>query len=96
MVLSSLLSACVTSFAGPVSFVGIAAPHLARRLLGTARPIVMIPACFLGGAAFCLFSDLLARTMLAPAELSISAVTAMFGAPVVLFILVQKKGKGEF
>ncbi len=96
VVLSSLLSACVTSFAGPVSFVGIAASHLARRLLGTARPIVMIPACFLGGAAFCLFSDLLARTMLAPAELSISAVTAMFGAPVVLFILVQKKGKGEF
>lgn len=96
VVLSSLLSACVTSFAGPVSFVGIAAPHLVRRLLGTARPIVMIPSCFLGGAVFCLFCDLLARTLLAPAELSISTVTALFGAPVVIFILAKKKGKGDF
>ena len=46
---SSLLSACVTAFAGPVSFVGIAVPHLMKRLFGTARPILMIPACFLGG-----------------------------------------------
>lgn len=96
VVLSSLLSACVTAFAGPVSFVGIAAPHLVRRLLGTARPILMVPACFLGGAVFCLFCDLLARTLLAPAELSISTVTAMFGAPVVIYILVHKKGKGDF
>ena len=93
VVLSSLLSACVTAFAGPVSFVGIAAPHLVRRLLGTARPILMIPACFLGGAVFCLLCDLLARTLLAPAELSISTVTAMFGAPAVIYILVQRKGK---
>ena len=93
VVLSSLLSACVTAFAGPVSFVGIAAPHLVRRLLGTARPILMIPACFLGGAVFCLLCDLLARTLLAPAALTISTVTARFGAPAVIYILVQRKGK---
>ena len=95
-VLSSILSACVTAFAGPVSFVGIAVPHLVKSLFGTAQPIFMVPACFLGGAAFCLFCDLLARTMFAPTELSISTVTAMFGAPVVIYIMIrQKKEKME-
>jgi iron complex transport system permease protein len=91
VVLSSLLAACVTAFAGPVSFVGIAVPHVAARLFGTSRPVVMIPACFLGGGVFCLFSDLLARTIFSPTELSISTVTAVFGAPVVIFILVRRK-----
>lgn len=91
VVLSSVLSACVTAFAGPISFVGIAVPQLVKRLFGTAKPILMIPACFLGGAAFCLFCDLLARTAFAPTELSISTVTAIFGAPVVIVILLQKK-----
>ena len=90
ILLSSLLSACVTAFAGPISFVGIAAPHLVKSLLGTAKPIWMIPACFLGGSVFCLFCDLLARTMFAPTELSISTVTAIFGAPVVLWIMVRR------
>lgn len=91
VLLSSILSACVTAFAGPVSFVGIAVPHLAKSLFGTAKPICMIPGCFLGGAAFCLFCDLLARVVFAPTELSISTVTAIFGAPVVIFIMVRKK-----
>ncbi len=91
VILSSVLSACVTAFAGPVSFVGIAVPHLVKSLLGTARPLLMIPACFLGGAVFCLFCDLLARTMFAPTELSISTVTAIFGAPVVIYIMIHRK-----
>ena len=91
VLLSSVLSACVTAFAGPVSFAGIAVPHLAKSLFGTAKPICMIPGCFLGGAAFCLFCDLLARVVFAPTELSISTVTAIFGAPVVIFIMVRKK-----
>ena len=96
ILLSSLLSACVTAFAGPVSFVGIAVPHLVKNLFGTAKPILMIPACFLGGATFCLFCDLLARTMFAPTELSISTVTAVFGAPVVIYIMIhRKKEKAE-
>ncbi len=88
---SSVLSACIVAFAGPVSFVGIAAPHLVKKLLNTAEPIFMIPACFLGGSVFCLFCDLLAKTMLAPTELSISTVTAIFGAPVVLWIMIKKR-----
>ena len=91
VVLSSVLSACVVAFAGPISFVGIATPHLVKKLLGTTKPLCMIPACFLGGSVFCLFCDLLARTMLAPTELSISTVTAVFGAPVVLWIMAKRK-----
>lgn len=91
VVLSSSLSACVVAFAGPISFVGIATSHLVKKLLGTAEPIWMIPACFLGGSVFCLFCDLLARMLLAPTELSISTVTAVFGAPVVLWVMVQRK-----
>ncbi|MBS6955444.1 MAG: iron ABC transporter permease [Enterocloster asparagiformis] len=89
ILLSSLLSACVTAFAGPISFVGIAVPHLVKSLFKTARPLLMIPGCFLGGAVFCLFCDLIARTVFAPTELSISSVTAVFGAPVVIYMMVR-------
>ena len=91
VLLSSIMAACVTAFAGPVSFVGIAVPHLVKKLLGTSKPILLIPACFLGGAVFCLLCDLLARTMFAPTELSISTVTAVFGAPVVIYIMIHRR-----
>ena len=91
ILVSSILSACVTAFAGPISFVGIAVPHLVKSLLKTARPLLVIPACFLGGAVFCLFCDLIARTAFAPTELSISSVTAVFGAPVVIYIMIRRK-----
>lgn len=95
ILLSSLLSACVTAFAGPISFVGIAVPHLVKTLFRTAKPLVILPACFLGGSVFCLFCDLLARTLFAPTELSISTVTALFGAPVVVWIMLSRQwGKG--
>ena len=91
--LSGVLSATVTAFAGPVSFVGIAVPHLIRTASGTSRPIVLVPQCFLGGAAFCLLCDLLARTLFAPTELSISSMTAVFGAPVVIAMLIRRKAR---
>ena len=91
ILLSSLLSACVTAFSGPISFVGVAVPHLMKNLFRTAKPLVMIPACFLGGGVFCLFCDLVARTLFAPAELSISSVTAVFGVPVVLSMLLSRR-----
>ena len=88
---SSVLSACVAAFAGPVSFVGIAAPHLARRGVGSSRPLLVTPACFLTGAAFCCGCDLIARTLFAPVELSVSAVTAVFGAPVVIALMLRRR-----
>ena len=94
ILLSGVLSACVTAFAGPISFVGVAVPHLMRRLFKTAKPIVMIPACFLGGAVFCLACDLIARTAFAPNELSISSVTAVFGAPIVILVMLRRQKEG--
>ena len=77
----------------PISFVGIAVPHLVRTLMGTAKPILVIPGCFLGGAVFCLFCDLVARTVFAPVEMSISSVTALFGAPIVIYMMVRRQSK---
>ena len=94
VLLSSLLAACVTAFAGPISFVGIAVPHLVKQLLGSAKPLVVLPGCCLGGAAFCLLCDLIARSLFAPTELSISAVTAVFGAPVVIGLLIRRNREG--
>ncbi len=91
ILLSSLLSACVTAFAGPISFVGIAVPFLVKGLMRTARPVVVLPGAFLGGAVFCVFADLFARTMLAPTELNISTVTSIFGAPIVIFMLIRSQ-----
>ena len=91
ILVSSLLSACVTAFAGPISFVGIAVPHLVKRVLRTARPLVVIPAVFLGGAVFCLGCDLIARTAFSPTELNISTVTSVFGAPVVILMMLRRQ-----
>lgn len=93
ILLSSLLSACVTAFAGPVSFVGVAVPHLMRTLFGTSAPIIIIPASFVGGGAFCMACDLLARSLFSPMELSISTVTALFGAPVVVWVMLRKQSE---
>ena len=91
ILLSSVLSATVTAFAGPISFVGIAVPHIMRGVMKTAKPIIMIPACFLGGAIITLLCDCIARTAFAPTEVSISSVTAVFLAPVVIYILVSRR-----
>ena len=90
IILSGLLSACVTAFAGPISFVGIAVPFLVKRALGTSKPVVVIPAAFLGGAVFCMVSDLIARMAFSPTELNISTVTSILGAPVVIYMLIRK------
>ena len=90
IVLSGVLSACVTAFAGPISFVGIAVPFLVKRALGTSKPLVVIPAAFMGGAVFCMVSDLIARMAFSPAELGISTVTSVLGAPVVIYMLIRR------
>ena len=91
ILLSSLLSACVTALAGPISFVGIAVPHITRSLLKSSKPAYVIPASFFCGAVFCVFCDLLARTVFAPTELAIGTVTSIFGAPVVIYMMIRRK-----
>lgn len=91
IVLSSMLAASVTAFAGPISFVGIAVPHLVKLMTKSAKPVIIIPACFVFGAVVTLFCDGIARTLFAPTELSISSVTAVFLAPVVIAMMIGKQ-----
>ncbi len=93
IILSSVLAATVTAFAGPISFVGIAVPFLIKRCLNTSKPLVVIPTTFLGGAVFCMVCDLIARIAFSPTELNISTVTSIFGAPVVIFMMLKRAGK---
>ncbi len=91
VLLTSLLSACVTAFAGPISFVGIAVPHIVKLLLKSSKPILVIPAAFMFGSVFCLFCDLVARMAFSPTDMAISTITAIFGAPIVIWMLLSKR-----
>ena len=95
ILVSSLLSACVTALAGPISFVGIAVPHITRTLLKSSRPAFVIPAAFVCGGVFCIFCDLIARTVFAPTELAIGTVTSVFGAPIVIYMLIRRQSSRE-
>lgn len=95
IILSSILSSCVTAFAGPISFVGIAVPHISRILLRTSKPHLMIPVSFLCGMVFCMICDLIARTMFAPVELSAGTVTSAIGAPIVIWLMVSRRKSAD-
>lgn len=90
IVASSLGTAAVVSVVGLIGFVGIIVPHIVRLLVGTSyRRILPISVAF--GAAFLVFADTIARTVLAPSELPLGVVTAMVGAPVFVIILSVRK-----
>ena len=91
IILSSLLSATVTAFAGPVSFVGIAVPFVLRKIINDSKPVFTIPALYLLGAFSTMLCDLIARTIALPTELPLSTVTAAFGAPIVLFMMAGRR-----
>ncbi|MBR4489322.1 iron ABC transporter permease, partial [bacterium] len=95
ILMTGVLSACVAAFAGPISFVGIAVPHISRMLLKTTKPILMVPASFLCGALFCVLCDLAARMLFSPLELSISTVTSAVGAPVVIWLLLSRRRRSD-
>ena len=95
IILSSFLSACVTAFAGPIYFVGLAVPHITRSLLKTSKPILVIPMAYLCGSVFCVFCDLIARTAFSPKEMAISTVTSVFGAPVVIYMMLKRRKAGQ-
>jgi iron complex transport system permease protein len=94
VVLSSVLTAITVTFAGPVSFVGLAVPHICRVLFRTANNRVLLPGCVLGGAVMAGLCDLVARVAVAPVELPLGAVTAVIGAPVVVILLTRKDMEG--
>jgi iron complex transport system permease protein len=80
IVAASLATASAVAVSGLIGFVGLVVPHVARRLIGSSYHLVL-PASLLLGGAFLVLSDLVARTVLAPAELPIGVVTAFIGAP---------------
>jgi iron complex transport system permease protein len=86
---ASMITAAVVSFSGAIGFVGLIIPHICRRLFGPDHRL-LLPASFLTGASFLIISDIVARSLLAPAELPVGAVTAALGAPVFIYILRRK------
>lgn len=88
---TSLLAGSVTAFAGPIAFIGLAVPHLVRQLIPTANHKVLLPAVLLGGAILLLLCDIVASVPLSEYTLPINAITALVGAPIVIWLLVRKK-----
>ena len=93
LLLASSLAGLVTAFAGPVAFIGMAVPHVARLSLGTSDNRVLLPGAALFGALITSLCDLIARMYLSPVELPLSAITAFFGAPIVIYLLLTKGTK---
>ena len=88
-IIASLITAAVVSFSGAIGFVGLIVPHVCRRLFGPDHRI-LLPASFLAGASFLIISDIIARSIFAPSELPVGAVTAALGAPVFIYVLRRK------
>lgn len=95
IVIIAVAAACgsTVAVAGSIGFVGIVVPHLLRLSMGPSHRF-LLPGSALGGAALLLIADSVARTIAAPAELPIGVITALFGAPVFLFLLLGRSGSG--
>lgn len=83
---AALLTASVVAFVGPIGFVGLIVPHVLRILLGSDNRL-LVPAALVGGGIFLLFADTVARSIVAPAELSVGVITSFFGAPFFIYLL---------
>jgi iron complex transport system permease protein len=88
---SCALAGMITSVAGPVAFVGLAVPHMVRLSFATSDNRVLVPGCLLVGAVVTGLCDFIARMLFSPVELPISAITAFFGAPIVISLLMKKR-----
>lgn len=91
IVSASLLAGAVTAFAGPIGFVGVAVPHLARSLFNTNDHRTLIPATIITGAVLMLGCDIIAQLPGSSSALPISAVTSLVGAPVVIWVIVRQR-----
>ena len=89
---ASLMIGALVAVAGPIGFIGLMVPHILRRWVGHDH-LWLAPACLFGGGAFLALCDLIARTVMAPAELPVGVLTALLGGPFFLWLLVwQRKG----
>jgi iron complex transport system permease protein len=87
---ASLLAGVATAFAGPIAFVGVAVPHLARPLLRSSDHRALLPACVLLGATMALVAEVVSQLPGQAGVLPLNAVTALLGAPVVVWVLVRR------
>jgi iron complex transport system permease protein len=85
------LTSSVVTFAGPIGFVGLIVPHMLRLVLGPDNR-VLVPTAMVGGGAFLLVADTIARNAVAPAELSVGIITSFFGAPFFVYLLLTRRG----
>ena len=92
---TSLLAGSITAFCGPIGFIGLAVPHLVRGLLGTANHRMLLPAAALAGAALMLLCDCLTQLPGSQVALPVSVVTSLLGAPVVLWVVLGRRGVGR-
>ena len=88
MVAGSLLASSIIAFCGTINFIGLVAPHIMRRFIGNDYRY-LVPASALAGAAILLISDMIARLVMAPAILPISAITSFVGVPIFLYLLLR-------
>ena len=86
---TGLLAGGVTAFCGPIAFIGVAVPHIARGIFKTSNHRITIPACVLIGACLLLVCDVLCSLFIYP--LPISTVSALFGAPIIIWIILKHK-----
>jgi iron complex transport system permease protein len=88
---TALLAGAVTAFCGPIGFLGIAIPHLCRSIFGTSDHRTLIPATILLGGIVALIADLIAQVPGSQIVLPLNAVTALLGAPVVIWVILRRR-----
>ena len=91
LLITSILTGVITAFSGPIAFVGLAVPHIARMLFSSSNHKILLPAVALIGAIVLLICDMIAQLPTSEFTLPINAITSLFGAPVVIWLLVRKK-----
>lgn len=95
LISTSLLAGSITAFCGPIAFVGLAVPHLCRLLFHISDHRLLLPVVMLGGAILLLFCDVLAIVLASGGALPLNAITTLFGAPVVLWLILRQRAIGK-
>lgn len=91
LLITSILTGVITAFSGPIAFIGLAVPHIARMIFITSNHKILIPATLILGAIILLICDAIAQLPTSEFTLPINAITSLFGAPVVIWLLIRKK-----
>ena len=86
---TGILAGAITAFTGPIAFVGVAIPHIARGIFRTAQHQILMPACVLLGASLILICDIISQIPIH--TLPINTISALFGAPVIIWIILKRK-----